>query len=66
MEFNSFNYIMIIVGISVSLLGLAAFFNPNLARWINAPGGPRLKGVIALIIGIIITIIGFVVYVPGA
>ena len=66
MEFNSFNYITIIIGIIISLLGLLTFFNPNLARWINAPGGPRLKGAIALIVGIIITIIGFVVYVPGA
>jgi hypothetical protein len=66
MEFNSFNYIMIIIGLSVALLGLATIFNPNLARWINAPGGPRLKGFIALIVGIIISIIGFVVYVPGA
>ena len=66
MEFNSFNYIMIITGVLVSLLGLGAFFYPNLARWINIPGGPRLKGVIALIIGIIIIIIGFAVYVPGA
>ncbi len=66
MDFNSFNYIMIIVGVVVILLGVTAIFNPNLARWINAPGGPRFKGLIAIIVGIIITIIGYVVYVPGA
>ena len=66
MEFNSFNYIMIITGVFVTIFGFAAILNPNLARWINAPGGARLKGLIAIIIGIIITIIGFVVYVPGA
>ncbi|UCE38769.1 MAG: hypothetical protein JSW00_05940 [Thermoplasmata archaeon] len=52
--------ILIIAGVFVTLIGLAAFLNPNIARWINAPGGPRLKAIIAMIIGIIIIIAGLV------
>lgn len=59
------NTIFIAVGVIVAIIGLAAFFNPNFARIINAPGGPRLKGVIALIAGIIIIIVGLVYQFPA-
>jgi hypothetical protein len=52
------NTILIIVGIIVIIIGLAAFLNPNFSRLINAPGGPRLKASIAMIIGIVIQIPG--------
>ena len=52
------NIILIIVGAIVIIIGIAAFLNPNFARIINAPGGPRLKAIIALIAGIIILVIG--------
>jgi hypothetical protein len=58
------NTITIIVGVIVLLFGIAAFFNPNWARWINMPGGPRLKAIAALFIGIIIIIIGFIIQIP--
>ncbi len=45
-------------------MGLA--INPNFARYINAPGGPRLKATIALIVGIIIIIIGLTIEIPQA
>ena len=58
------NMVLLAVGLIVVIIGLAAFFNPNFARIINAPGGPRLKGIIALIIGIILCIMSFVVQFP--
>jgi hypothetical protein len=54
------NTILIVVGIIVTIIGLAAFINPNFSRLINAPGGPKLKATIALIIGFIILIIGLI------
>jgi len=60
------NTILIICGSIVSLFGIAAFLNPNFARWINAPGGPRLKAAIALIVGIIIIIIGLTIEIQQA
>ena len=55
------NIILIIVGVIVALIGVITFFNPNFARIINAPGGPRLKAIVALIAGIIIAIVGLFV-----
>jgi len=60
------NTILLICGAIASLFGIAAFLNPNFARWINAPGGPRLKAAIALIVGIIIVIIGLTIEIPQA
>ena len=60
------NTILIICGVVASLFGIATFLNPNFARWINAPGGPRLKAAIALIVGIIIIIIGLTIEIPQA
>jgi hypothetical protein len=59
------NTILIIVGIIVIIIGIISFFNPNFSRLINAPGGPKLKAIIAMIAGIIILIIGFIVQIPG-
>ena len=58
------NIILIIVGLIVLLFGIGAFFNPNLARWINGPGGPRLKASIAIIVGIILMILSIIYKVP--
>jgi putative Mn2+ efflux pump MntP len=60
------NTILIICGSIVSLFGIATFLNPNFARWINAPGGPRLKATISLIAGIIIIIIGLTIEIQQA
>ena len=58
------NLITLIVGLIVILIGLAAFFNPNFARIINAPGSPRLKAIIAMVVGVIIVIISLIVQFP--
>ena len=57
--------LLLIVGAIIALIGLAAFFNPNIARIINAPSGPRLKAIIAMIIGVIIIVAGLVIQLPA-
>ena len=59
------NTILIISGVIVMIIGLAAFINPNFSRLINAPGGPRLKASIALIAGVILLFIGLVIQLPS-
>lgn len=58
------NTITLVVGIIVILIGVGAFFNPNFARWINAPGSPRLKAMVAMAAGVIIVIVGLVIQFP--
>ncbi len=58
------NIILLAAGIIVLLFGIGAFLHPNIARWINAPGGPRLKAIIATIIGIILIVIAFIIEIP--
>lgn len=62
---NTANIILLIVGACVTLFGIGAFFNPNIARWINAPGGPRFKAIIAIIVGVILIIIGLVIQISA-
>jgi len=59
------NIILIIVGLIVLLFGIGTFLNPNFARLINAPGGPRLKAVIAIVVGIIIMILSLIYRFPN-
>lgn len=59
------NIILLIVGSIVVLFGIGAFLNPNLARWINAPGGPKIKSIIALITGVILIIISLIINFTG-
>lgn len=54
------NIILQIVGVIVVLFGIGALLNPNISRWINAPGSPKIKSIIAMIVGIILIIIGFI------
>ena len=58
------NLVLIIIGSLVALTGIISFFVPTLTRIINAPGGPRLKATVALIIGIILLLIGLIVEMP--
>jgi len=58
------NTILIIIGSIVALIGIIAFFIPALTKIINAPGGPRLKAIIAIITGIILILIGLIVEIP--
>ena len=53
------NIILTIIGIIIILFGVGAFINPNFARWINAPGSPRLKAIVAIVVGIILVIVSF-------
>ena len=59
------NIILLIAGVIVSVFGIGAFFNPNFARWINAPGSPRLKAMIAIVVGIVLMVVSLVVYLPS-
>ena len=61
---DTVNLILLIVGAIVLLFGLGAFFNPNFARLINAPGGPRLKALISSVAGIILVIISLIIEFP--
>ncbi len=58
------NIFFFLIGIIVMLFGLVGFFNPNWTRWINFPGGPRLKAIAALIGGTIFIIIGVLIDIP--
>ena len=59
------NTVLIIVGVIVTAIGALGFFNPNFTRLINAPGGPRLKAVIAIITGLIILAVGLLIKIPA-
>ena len=62
---NIINYSFIIFGGILPLLfGIGAFLNPNLARFINAPGGPRIKAIISMIIGAIFVFVGLTIDIP--
>ena len=58
---ETINMVLIIVGAIVSLIGVAAFINPNFSKLINVPGGPKLKAIVAIIIGLIILITGLII-----
>ncbi len=57
---ETINIVITIVGVIISLIGIGAFLNPNFAKLINVPGGPRLKAMVALIVGLIIMIYGLI------
>ena len=52
------NTVLIIVGALLTLLGALTIFIPNLSRIINVPGGPKLKAIVLIIIGLILIVIG--------
>jgi len=59
------NFILLIVGVIIIVFGILAFFNSNFARLINIPFiGQRLKSFLAIIIGLIMIIISFIVKIP--
>ena len=57
---ETINIVIIVVGAIISLIGIATFLNPNFAKLINVPGGPRLKAMVALVVGLIILIYGLI------
>jgi len=58
------NTVFIIVGLLTAIIGISSFFIPGLTRIINAPGGPILKAIIAVIIGIIFILLGLIIKIP--
>jgi len=56
------NIILVAVGALVALLGFFAVINPNVSKIISAPGSAKIKGVIAIVIGVILIIIGLTIY----
>lgn len=59
------NTITIIIGTIVTIIGLVGFINPNFTKIINAPGGPRLKAIIATVAGLIIIFAGLLIKIPA-
>jgi len=59
------NYIFLIIGCLIILIGALSIFFPGLTRIINAPGGPRVKSIIAIIVGIIILVVGLIANIPA-
>ena len=58
------NTIFLIVGISISILGVVSFFLSALTKFINAPGGPKLKAIIATSIGIFFILLSLFIEMP--
>jgi len=58
------NTFFLIVGIGLILFGIAGFFIEGLTRFMNAPGGPKMKAVICAIIGLIFLLLSFLVEMP--
>ena len=55
---ETINIVLIIVGALLTLLGALTIFIPNLSRIINVPGGPKLKAIVSIIIGLILIVVG--------
>jgi hypothetical protein len=55
---ENINIVLIIVGALLTLLGALTIFIPNLSRIINVPGGPKLKAIVLIIIGLILIVVG--------
>jgi hypothetical protein len=58
------NTVFTVIGIIILLIGTLAFFNPSFTRWINFPGGPKIKAIAATITGVILIIIGILIEIP--
>ena len=58
------NYVMILVGVGVAILGILALFIPQLTKIISLPGSPRMKALISVIVGLIFLLIGLFIELP--
>ena len=58
------NYILLVVGGLVALIGVLSIFFPGITKIINAPGNERIKSIIAIIVGLILVIIGLIIELP--
>ncbi len=62
---NAGNLVFILIGAFVTFTGILSFINPNWTRWINFPGGPRLKAIAALVSGLILLLVGLLIKIPA-
>ena len=53
-----------ILGIGLLLLGIAGFFIEGFTRFMNAPGGPKMKALICATIGLVFLLLGLLVDMP--
>jgi len=52
------NYILMIIGCIIAIIGIGALINPFFSRLINLPGNPStIKSVLTILIGFIIIIV---------
>jgi hypothetical protein len=58
------NYIFIIVGGIVALIGVLSLIFPGLTKIMSSPGSERIKSIIAVVIGLIFLIIGLIIDLP--
>ena len=58
------NTIFLIIGTALIIVGTVSFLLPGLTRFINAPGGPKLKASIAMVIGIFFLVLSLFVEMP--
>ena len=58
------NIIFLLVGVFTLILGIVSMLNPNLTRFINFPGGPRIKAMVAISTGVLFCILAFIVDLP--
>jgi len=54
------NTLLFGIGILVILIGILALFVPSLTKVINIPGNEKIKSIGAIIVGIILTAIGYI------
>lgn len=47
------------IGIILVIVGIAALFIPALARFINVPGNERIKALVVIVVGIILSAAGY-------
>jgi len=55
---TTINYIIIVIGIIISLIGILSLFFPGLTRIISLPGNEKFKSIITMIIGVIVIVVG--------
>ena len=61
---SALNTIFLIIGTVLVIVGAVSFLLPGLTRFINSPGGPKLKAVISMSIGIFFILLGLLVEMP--
>ena len=58
------NQMFLIMGIAVTILGIASFFIEGLTRFINSPGGPKFKAMICTVLGLVFLLLSIFIEMP--